>query len=183
MVRKMIGAFLMVFALLTGMSWAEDGYPQPYTGNLVGTWGFNGGAEEHGDGFRLDADGTGVNLEIVDYEQVPLQFRETDSTFTWRVENVADRVYLHETYADGSTVTHEIETWGGARIHIPNEMSGGFYFPVKRKISVFTPYSAATRRRNLFLLRPTLMPTKNCTAASMRFSTLQNRHRKNTFTA
>ena len=130
MVRKMICTFLMVFALLTGMSWAEDGYPQPYTGNLVGTWGFNGGAEEHGDGFRLNADGTGVNLEIVDYEQVPLQFRETDSTFTWRVENVADRVYLHETYADGSTVTHEIETWGGTRIHIPNEMSGGFYFPV-----------------------------------------------------
>lgn len=130
MVRKMIGTFLMVFALLTGMSWAEDGYPQPYTGDLVGTWGFNGGAEEHGDGFRLDADGTGVNLEIVDYEQAPLQFRETDSTFTWRVENVTDRVYLHETYADGNTVTHEIETWGGARIHIPNEMSGGFYFPV-----------------------------------------------------
>lgn len=108
----------------------EDPWPIPYTGEMVGTWGFNGGAEEHGDGFRLNPDGTGVCLEIVDYEQVPLQYRELDVTFTWRVERTATRTFLHETYADGRTYTYEIECWGDARIHIPNHISGGFYYPV-----------------------------------------------------
>lgn len=129
--RRMIAAAaLALLVLLAGTALAEEEYPQPYREELVGTWGFNGGAEEHGDGFRLNADGTGVNLEIVDYEQVPLQFRELDSTFTWRAEYADGKTYLHETYADGRTVIHEVETWGGTRIHIPNEMSGGFYYPV-----------------------------------------------------
>lgn len=129
--RRMIAAAaLALLVLLAGTALAEEEYPQPYREELVGTWGFNGGAEEHGDGFRLNADGTGVNLEIVDYKQVPLQFRELDSTFTWRAEYADGKTYLHETYADGRTVIHEVETWGGTRIHIPNEMSGGFYYPV-----------------------------------------------------
>lgn len=129
--RRMIAAAaLALLVLLAGTALSEEEYPQPYMGDLVGTWGFNGGAEEHGDGFRLNADGTGVNLEIVDYEQVPLQFRELNSTFTWRAEYADGKTYLHETYADGRTVIHEVETWGGTRIHIPNEMSGGFYYPV-----------------------------------------------------
>ena len=130
MLKKMIGALLLLCILLAGTALAEEEYPQPYRDELVGTWGFNGGAEEHGDGFRLKADGTGVNLEIVDYEQVPLQFRELDSTFTWRAEYADGKTYLHETYSGGKTVTHEVETWGDTRIHIPNEMSGGFYYPV-----------------------------------------------------
>lgn len=130
MFRKIIG-WLILFGLLTLPSLAEDApWPLPYTGDLVGTWGFNGGAEEHGDGFRLNPDGTGVCLEIVDYEQVPLQYRELEYTFTWRLERTADKTYLHETYADGRQVTYEIETWGGTRIHIPNHISGGFYYPV-----------------------------------------------------
>lgn len=129
--RRMIAAAaLALLVLLAGTALAEEEYPQPYRDELVGTWGFNGGAEEHGDGFRLNADGTGVWLEIIDYEQVPLQYRETDSTFTWRAEYADGKTYLHETYAGGKTVTYEIETWGGARIHIPNEVSGGFYYPV-----------------------------------------------------
>lgn len=127
---KHLLTILMALLLIPPVLAEEDSWPRPYTADLAGTWGFAGGAEEHGDGFRLHADGTGVNLEIVDYEQVPLQFRETDSTFTWRAEYTADKTYLHETYADGRRVTHEVETWGGTRIHIPNEMSGGFYFPV-----------------------------------------------------
>jgi len=130
MLRKISAALVLLLILLAGSIPAGAEYPLPYREELVGTWGFNGGAEEHGDGFRLNADGTGVNLEIVDYEQVPLQFRETDSIFTWRAEYAADKTYLHETYADGRRVTHEVETWGGTRIHIPNEWSGGFYFPV-----------------------------------------------------
>ena len=126
--RRIIIAVLLGL-LLSGGALAEE-YPQPYRGEIIGTWGFCGGAEELGDGFRLNPDGTGVYLEIVDYGQVPPQYRETDSTFTWRAEYAADKTYLHETYADGRTVTHEVETWGGARIHIPNDVSGGFYYPV-----------------------------------------------------
>lgn len=129
--RRRIIAWLMLLCLLTlPTSAEEEAWPQPYTGDLVGVWGFNGGAEEHGDGFRLNADGTGVCLEIIDYEQAPLQYRELEYTFTWRVERTADKTYLHETYADGRTFTFEIETWGDVRIHIPNHVSGGCYYPV-----------------------------------------------------
>ena len=129
--RKLL-CVLALLCLLTGtVALAEDEpWPIPYTGEMAGTWGFNGGAEEHGDGFRLNPDGTGVCLEIVDYEQVPLQYRELDVTFTWRVERTATKTYLYETYADGRACTYEIESWGDVRIHIPNHISGGFYYPV-----------------------------------------------------
>lgn len=128
--RRTIG-WLMLLCLLALPALAEDDpWPLPYTGDMVGTWGFCGGAEEHGDGFRLNPDGTGVCLEIIDYEQVPPQYRELEFTFTWRVEHTADQTYLYETYADGSSFTYEVETWGGTRIHIPNHISGGFYYPV-----------------------------------------------------
>ena len=127
---KRILFFLLCLLLAASAFAEEEPWSLPYTGHLVGTWGFNGGAEEHGDGFRLNPDGTGVCLEIIDYEQVPLQYRDTEYTFTWRAEYTADKTYLHETYADGRQVIHEIENWGGARIHIPNHISGGFYYPV-----------------------------------------------------
>lgn len=129
--RRMIAAAaLALLVLLAGTALAEEEYPQPYMGDLVGTWGFNGGAEEHGDGFRLNADGTGVWLEIVDYEQVPLQYREMDSTFTWEVHTGGGCTLLVETAADSRVSTYEIETYGDMRIHIPNGVSGGFYYPV-----------------------------------------------------
>ena len=130
MFRRIIG-WLILFGLLTLPSLAEEApCPLPYTGEMVGTWGFCGGAEEHGDGFRLNPDGTGVCLEIVDYEQVPLQYRDTEHTFSWRVERTPDKTFLHETYTDGHRVIYEIESYGDARIHIPNHISGGFYYPV-----------------------------------------------------
>lgn len=129
MLKKIL--LLLLCLLMAAPTLAEEEpWPLPYTGNLVGTWGFNGGAEEHGDGFRLNPDGTGVCLEIIDYEQVPLQYRELEYTFTWRVEHTADKTLLHETYTDGLTYTYEIETYGDVRIHIPNHISGGFYYPV-----------------------------------------------------
>ena len=129
--RRMISLIFLACLLTISAALGEDSlWPQPYTGEMTGTWGFAGGAEEHGDGFRLNPDGTGVCLEIIDYEQVPPQYRELEYTFTWRVEHTADKTYLHETYADGRRVTCEIETWGDARIHIPNHISGGFYYPV-----------------------------------------------------
>ncbi|MBR6666930.1 MAG: hypothetical protein IKL25_00975 [Clostridia bacterium] len=129
MLHRLI-CLLLLACLLTPCVQAEEPWPQPYTGDLVGTWGFCGGAEEHGDGFRLNPDGTGVCLEIVDYEQVPPQYRDTEYTFTWRVEFTTSKTYLHEIYADGRTFTYEIESYGDVRIHIPNHISGGFYYPV-----------------------------------------------------
>ena len=129
MVKRILLLLLCLLTALPALA-EDDPWPQPYTGEMVGTWGFNGGAEEHGDGFRLNPDGTGVCLEIIDYEQVPLQYRELEYIFTWYVERTADKTFLHETYADGRTQTHEIETWGDTRIHIPNHISGGFYYPV-----------------------------------------------------
>ncbi|MBQ2930864.1 MAG: hypothetical protein IJD99_11675 [Clostridia bacterium] len=129
--RRMISLIFLACLLTVSAALGEDAlWPQPYTGDMAGTWGFAGGAEEHGDGFRLNPDGTGVCLEIIDYEQVPPQYRELEYTFTWRVERTSEKTYLHETYADGRQVTCEIETWGDARIHIPNHISGGFYYPV-----------------------------------------------------
>lgn len=130
MLQRMIGVLLLACSLVAGAALAEDGYPQPYQGDLVGTWVFTGGAEEHGDGFRLNADGTGVNLEIVDYDQSPLQYQEAGVRFTWEAVYEADRTLLVETCADGSTFSYEIETYGDTRIHIPNDWSGGFYLPL-----------------------------------------------------
>ena len=103
---KRILFFLLCLMMAASAFAEEEPWPLPYTGHLVGTRGFNGGAEEHGDGFRLNPDGTGVCLEIVDYEQAPLQYRDTEYTFTWRAEYTADKTYLHETYADGRQVIH-----------------------------------------------------------------------------
>ena len=123
---------LLLLCLLTTLPALaeEEPWPQPYMGEMVGTWGFCGGAEEHGDGFRLNPDGTGVCLEIIDYEQAPPQYRELEDTFTWHVERAANKTFLHETHADGSRVTYEIESYGSAQIHIPNHISGGSYYPV-----------------------------------------------------
>lgn len=129
MVKRILLLLLCLLMALPALA-EEEPWPQPYAGEMIGTWGFCGGAEEHGDGFRLNPDGTGVCLEIIDYEQVPPQYRELEYTFTWHVERTADKTFLHEIRADGSHVTHEIETWGDARIHIPNHISGGFYYPV-----------------------------------------------------
>lgn len=129
MYRKLMGILALVL-LLAGAALAEESYPQPYTGDLTGTWGFAGGAEEQGDGFRLNPDGTGVWLEIVDYDQVPPQFRDTVSSFTWEVSYAEGKTLLHQTGSDGRTFTCEVETYGNVQIHIPNESSGGFYFPV-----------------------------------------------------
>ena len=65
MLKKIIAAAALML-LLTAVALAENAsWPQPYTGSLKGSWVFCGGAEEHGDGFRLNADGTGIGLEIV----------------------------------------------------------------------------------------------------------------------
>ena len=99
--------------------------------DLTGTWGFAGGAEVHGDGFVLHADGTGEWLEAMNYDLFPLrEFLHTGDTFTWRVEGEGGRRYLIENYPDGREHRWEIESYEDGRIHIPEGDGGGFYWPV-----------------------------------------------------
>lgn len=105
--------------------------------DLTGTWGFGGGAEVHGDGFILHADGTGEWLEAMNYDLFPLrEFLHTGDTFTWRVEGEGDRQYLIENYPDGREHRWEIESYEDGRIHIPEGDGGGFYWPVSAEETV-----------------------------------------------
>lgn len=130
MIRKIMGVLLL---LLTGAALAED-FPQPFTGDLTGAWAFAGGAEELGDGFRLNADGTGMWLEAADDAEYPLRtLTETGGGFAWEVVYGMDSTQLNVTETDDgirTTYTYGVETYGDARIHIPNEVSGGFYYPL-----------------------------------------------------
>lgn len=113
--------------------------------DLTGTWGFAGGAEVHGDGFILHADGTGEWLEAMNYDLFPLrEFLHTGNTFTWRVDGEGDRQYLIENYPDGREHRWEIESYEDGRIHIPEGDGGGFYWPVSAEEMVIAdnPFDA-----------------------------------------
>ena len=100
--------------------------------NMVGYWGFSGGAEVHGDGFFLAADGRGEWLEALNYEYFPLsEFLRTGDTFTWETVQEGDKQYLLETYPDGLERKWEIQRFDDSgEIHIPEGDSGGFYYPI-----------------------------------------------------
>ena len=95
--------------------------------NMVGYWGFSGGAEVHGDGFFLAADGRGEWLEALNYEYFPLsEFLRTGDTFTWKTVQEGDKQYLLETYPDGLERKWEIQRFDDSgEIHIPEGGSGG----------------------------------------------------------
>lgn len=122
----------LALLLLTLPALAEEDWPQPYTGELVGTWCFVGGGEVNGDGFRLNADGTGCLLRIVDYEQLTpvLMDTEESSAFTYEITEADGYQVLHERFADGVEVSYRVECWDHTeRIHLPAGDGGGFYMP------------------------------------------------------
>lgn len=133
MMRTMRAVLALLMAvMLTIPALAEETWPQPYTGNMVGTWCFVGGGEVNGDGFRLNADGTGCFLDIVDYDQVPPVLMETEepSTFTWEITQEDGYQVLHERLANGLEVSYPVERWDNTgRIHLPAGDGGGFYMP------------------------------------------------------
>lgn len=119
--KKWLGMMLLLCCLFWSAAAAEE---------LVGTWGFAGGAEVHGDGFRLNADGTGVWLEATDYDTFPLRaFIETDSTFTWKTVTEDKLQYLVETYPDGREEKIWVHFYEDGRLHLPEGEGGGFYWP------------------------------------------------------
>lgn len=125
---KKILSICLLLVLLVGAAAAEE---------MAGTWGFAGGAEVHGDGFILRADGTGEWLEAMNYDLFPLrEFLHTGDTFTWRMVSEGDGQYLIEKYPDGRERKWEIESYEDGRIHIPEGDGGGFYWPVSAKEAV-----------------------------------------------
>ena len=114
--------------------------------NLIGVWGFSGGAEVHGDGFVLYEDGTGEWLEGVSSEYVPSdKYTRTGDSFVWESVVEGDKQYLAEHYPDGRTRKWKIETedersW----IHIPEGESGGYYLPVEDVTIVDDPFDVIT---------------------------------------
>ena len=95
--------------------------------------GLSGGAEVHGDGFKLYADGNGEWLEALSYDYFPLtRFVRTDEKFTWKTVREEGKQYLIENYPDGRERKWEIQRFDASgEIHIPEGESGGFYLPVK----------------------------------------------------
>lgn len=125
---KKICFLLILLCCLLSCALAEE---------MVGPWGFAGGAEVHGDGFVLHADGMGEWLEAMNYDLFPLrEFLHTGDTFTWRMESEGDRTYLIESYPDGRERKWEIESYEDGRIHIPEGDGGGFYWPVSAEETV-----------------------------------------------
>lgn len=121
---------LLALLVLAAPALAEDDWPQPYTGDLVGTWCFVGGGEVNGDGFRLNADGTGCFLEISDYETLPPVLTETGTTFIWEITQEDGYQVLHERLTNGREVSYRVERWSDdGRIHLPVGDGGGFYMP------------------------------------------------------
>ena len=110
--------------------------------NLIGVWGFYGGAEVHGGGFVLYEDGTGEWLETLDSEYFPSdKYARTGDSFTWESVVEGDKQYLLENYPDGRERKWEIQTseesWG---IHIPEGESGGRYHPIEYATIVDDPF-------------------------------------------
>lgn len=143
---------LVLLLLLTFPALAEEDWPQPYTGDLVGTWCFVGGGEVNGDGFRLNADGTGCILVSRDDGQFPPVLAETvQSTFTYEITEADGYQVLHERFANGTEVSYPVERWDNTgRIHLPEGDGGGFYMPYPDDLVVSRAPLALTAVRGAF---------------------------------
>ena len=127
--RRAFMLMLLLCILLLCAARAED---------LTGLWGFEGGAEVHGDGFVLYADGSGEVLEALSYDYFPIsEFLHTGSVFTWEVQTEGEKLFLIEEYPDGTTRRWEIQRLDDSgKIHIPEGDGGGFYWPIAEETAV-----------------------------------------------
>ena len=89
---------------------------------LIGTWQFVGGGEVMGDGFRLNADGTGRCLEAEYTEGYPKHLQATATTFRWQY---ADGI-LTVSFGHDSGYDYPITRYDH-RIHFAEGEGGGFY--------------------------------------------------------
>ena len=89
---------------------------------LLGTWQFVGGGEVMGDGFRLNAEGTGRCLEAEYTEGYPKHLQATGATFRWEY---ADGIF---TVSFGRNASYDYPiTRHDHRIHFAEGEGGGFY--------------------------------------------------------
>lgn len=76
---------ILLIAVLFAMCGLSVGQAEEINeSDLIGTWQFVGGGEVMGDGFRLNADGTGRCLEAEYTEGYPKHLQPTDTTFRWQ---------------------------------------------------------------------------------------------------
>ncbi len=113
---------ILLIAVLFAMCGLSAGQAEEINeSELIGTWQFVGGGEVMGDGFRLNADGTGLCLEAEYDEGYPKHLQSSGETFTWRY---ADGVI---TLTFGQSATAYPVSRYDHRIHFAEVEGGGFY--------------------------------------------------------
>ena len=90
--------------------------------DLIGTWQFVGGGEVMGDGFRLNADGTGRYLEAEYTDGYPKHLQATGTTFRWQY---ADGIFT-VSFGRNASYNYPITRYDH-RIHFAEGEGGGFY--------------------------------------------------------
>ena len=114
---------ILLIAVLFAMCGLSVGQAEEINeSDLIGTWQFVGGGEVMGDGFRLNADGTGRCLEAEYTEGYPKHLQPTDTTFRWQY---AEGVF---TVSFGRDASYDYPiTRYDHHIHFAEEEGGGFY--------------------------------------------------------
>ena len=82
--KKLFSILLLTTVILASCSLTAGLAENVHESELIGTWQFVGGGEVMGDGFRLNADGTGRCLEAEYTEGYPKHLQATGTTFRWQ---------------------------------------------------------------------------------------------------
>jgi len=92
MMKRIFGVCVLLFCLLGAAALADP----------AGIWSYTNGSKVHGDGFVLNADGTGEWLETLVNNYTPAyKFLRTGKTFTWKTVQEGEAQFLVETVPDG----------------------------------------------------------------------------------
>ncbi len=120
--KRFVSFLLLITMVFTSCSSSVGLAESINESDLIGTWQFVGGGEVMGDGFRLNADGTGRCLEAEYTEGYPKHLQATATTFRWQY---ADGI-LTVTFGHDSGYDYPITRYDH-RIHFAEGEGGGFY--------------------------------------------------------
>ena len=98
---KKLFLVLLIFMLFVLCSLSAGLAENVTESELVGVWQFIGGGEVMGDGFQLNADGTGQGLGADYTEGYPKHLQATGTIFRWRVE---DDIFIQKIGRDRKSV-------------------------------------------------------------------------------
>lgn len=121
MIKRITIACLLLFCVLMVSALAD----------ITGVWSYTNGVRTHGDGFVLNADGTGEWLETLNNAYLPAnQFLRTGNTFAWEIVQEGEKRFLAETAPDGSVRRFALRE-GTPEIHLTDGADEGEYYPIK----------------------------------------------------